>query len=103
MWEVQAHEKEVTGLAISNQCPGLLVTASTDELVKVWDCLEEAAPTLVTEINLGIGQVHCLELCPESPFVITAGGDKKSNNFTVFDLRNNDVGMYGLKLTAVHF
>lgn len=92
IWEIQAHEKEVTGLAVSSQCPGLLLTASTDELVKIWDCQEESTPVIVTEINFGIGQVHCLELCPDSPFVITAGGDKKSNNFTVYDLRNNDVG-----------
>ncbi|KAJ8938215.1 hypothetical protein NQ314_011574 [Rhamnusium bicolor] len=33
----KAHSKEVTGLAISGQCPGLLVTASPDETVKTWD------------------------------------------------------------------
>lgn len=39
-----------------------------------------------------MGNIHCLELCPDSPFVIAVGGDKKSNNFTAFDLQNIDPG-----------
>ncbi|KAJ8933190.1 hypothetical protein NQ318_022684 [Aromia moschata] len=34
LWSIEAHSKEVTGLVLSGQCPGLLVTASPDESVK---------------------------------------------------------------------
>ncbi|KAL1489857.1 hypothetical protein ABEB36_013787 [Hypothenemus hampei] len=90
LWSVQAHEKEVTGLSISGQCPGLLVTASPDETVKTWDFNLTNAPILVNEREFKLGNIHCLELCPDSPFTLAAGGDKKSNNFCVFDLQNID-------------
>nr|XP_023012005.1 periodic tryptophan protein 1 homolog [Leptinotarsa decemlineata] len=91
LWSVNAHSKEVTGLAISRQCPGLLVTASPDEMVKTWDFASGSVPKLVHEREFKLGNIHCLELCPDSPFVITLGGDNKSNNFAVFDLQNVDV------------
>lgn len=47
---------------------------------------------LVHEKEFGIGNIHCLELCPDLPFVISVGGDKKSSNFSVFDLQNIDPG-----------
>ncbi|XP_030745793.1 periodic tryptophan protein 1 homolog [Sitophilus oryzae] len=90
LWSLEAHQNEVTGLAISSQCPGLLVTASPDETVKTWDFNDDNIPRLINEKEFGIGSIHCLELCPDSPFVISMGGDKKSNNFTVFDLQNID-------------
>lgn len=93
VWSVEAHQKEVTGLAISGQCPGLMLTTSADGILKTWDIHETATPKLVHEKNFNMGVVHCLELCPDSPFVIAAGGDKKSNNFTVLDLQTIDVGM----------
>ncbi|XP_066137795.1 periodic tryptophan protein 1 homolog [Euwallacea fornicatus] len=90
LWSLTAHEKEVTGLTISGQCPGLLVTASPDETVKTWDFNDENLPTLINEREFKMGNIHCLELCPDSPFVIALGGDKKSSNFTVYDLQNVD-------------
>ncbi|XP_017779248.1 PREDICTED: periodic tryptophan protein 1 homolog [Nicrophorus vespilloides] len=86
MWSMKAHEKEVTGMSISGQCPGLLVTASTDGMFKVWDFKQENQPALIEERNLKLEGVHCLELCPDSPFVIAAGGDNKMNNFKVLNL-----------------
>lgn len=94
MWNFQAHEKEVTGLALSGQCPGLLVTSSPDGQLKIWDAESDTVPELVHEKNFNMGAVHCLELCPDCPFVIAAGGDKKDNNFTVLDLQSIDVGEY---------
>ncbi|CAH1961226.1 unnamed protein product [Acanthoscelides obtectus] len=91
LWIIEAHSKEVTGLAISDRCPGLMVTASPDEMVKTWDYKTGAEPRLVQEKEYKMGNIHCLELCPDTPFVVALGGDNKSHNFTVFDLRNGDV------------
>lgn len=93
VWSVEAHEKEVTGLVVSPQCPGLLVTSSPDGVIKVWDYNENEA-IFVTEKNFNLGTIQCLDLSPDSSFVIAAGGDNKSNNFLVHDLRNIDVGMF---------
>lgn len=79
-------------MTISGQCPGLFLTSSSDGLVKIWDCAESAQPNLVYEKDFSMGLIHCLELCPNLPFVIAAGGDNKSNNFTVFDVQNIDLG-----------
>lgn len=97
---MQAHEKEVTGLAVSGQCPGLMVTTSAEGTLKTWDIQGVETPKFVHEKNFNMGVVQCLELCPDSPFVIAAGGDRKDNNFTVLDLNNIDVGQ--LVFTIVH-
>lgn len=89
---MEAHEKEITGLAVSNQCPGLMLTTCAEGILKTWDIHGTGTPKLVHEKNLNMGMVQCLELCPDSPFLIAAGGDKKSHNFTVLDLQTIDVG-----------
>ncbi|KAK9875592.1 hypothetical protein WA026_009395 [Henosepilachna vigintioctopunctata] len=91
LWSIPAHEKEVTGLFVSGQCPGLIVTSSPDETVKTWDYSGENAPELINSKDFGCGMLHCLGGSPDSPFVIASGGDKKSNNFVVYDIRNIDV------------
>lgn len=88
----QIHEKEVTGLVVSQQCPGLLMTGSPDSLVKIWDYTHDIEPNLVYEKNFDVGSLHCLEFCPDLPFVICVGGDNKKNNFTVFDIQNIEAG-----------
>lgn len=92
MWVLEAHSKEITGLALSGQCPGLLVTTSSEGDLKVWDAQQNTIPRMIHERNMKMGIVHTLELCPNSPFIIASGGDNKSNNFTVLDLLLEDVG-----------
>ncbi|KAK9719807.1 hypothetical protein QE152_g22469 [Popillia japonica] len=91
LWSIKAHEQEVSGLVVSGQCPGLLVTTSGDGTVKTWDFKDDVQPELVYEKDFKMGNVHCMDLCPNHPFTIAAGGDKKSNNFTVLDLFSVDV------------
>lgn len=92
LWTHEAHEKEVTGLVISNQCKGLLVTASGDGTIKTWDYSHNNIPELVHCKETKLGVIHCLEVNPDSPFVVAAGGDQKSHNFQTMDLRRNDSG-----------
>lgn len=92
LWSLQIHEKEVTGLAVSGQSPGLMVTTSAEGTLKTWDIQAVSTPKLVYEKNFNMGVVQCLELCPDSPFIIAAGGDRKDNNFTVLDLQRIDPG-----------
>lgn len=95
IWGLTAHEQEITGLIASAQCKGLLVTTSSDGSLKTWDYQNSAqAPVLVHAKELKMKTIHCLELCPDLPFVVASGGENKSNNFTVLDLRSIDPGMY---------
>ncbi|XP_067000824.2 periodic tryptophan protein 1 homolog [Anabrus simplex] len=95
VWQLSAHTKEVTGLALSSCCPGLLITSSNEGELKTWDIMGEGSnsPVFISEKNMGIGAVQCLGACPDLPFIICAGGDKKSNNFEVWDLYHQDAAV----------
>ncbi|XP_034946754.1 periodic tryptophan protein 1 homolog [Chelonus insularis] len=86
LWEVKAHEKEVTGLSLSSSCPGLLVTTSNDGVIKVWDAVNHESLTEIWEKKLNLGNIQCLAACPDNPFVFAVGGDNKSHNFKLWDL-----------------
>ncbi|XP_057341781.1 periodic tryptophan protein 1 homolog [Microplitis mediator] len=86
LWQVKAHDKEITGLSLSVSCPGFLVTASDDGVIKVWDSLVPQLLEPVWETETNLGAIQCLTSSPDSPFIIAAGGDHKSNNFKVWDL-----------------
>jgi hypothetical protein len=50
---MQAHDQTVTGLNLSANVPGLLVTSSSDEIVKIWDVKDDSLD-LVFQKNLNI-------------------------------------------------
>ena len=82
VWTLSAHSDAVTGLSLSSQCPGALVTVSQDKVLKVWDISGES-PEFVVERDVNLGQLHACAPCPDAPFVVSMGGDKKSDNFKV--------------------
>lgn len=45
-----------------------------------------------------IGLVHCLEGCPDAPFVVACGGDNPCENLRLFDLRESAAGKTHLKM-----
>lgn len=91
-----AHEISVTGLEFSPQCDDMLVTASADDTVKVWDTKalfrsgmknSSVEPSLVKEISdLKVGNILSLRMCPNSLARIAVGGDSKCNSFKTYDL-----------------
>lgn len=87
VWQIQAHEKDVIGLSLSSSCPGLLVTASNDSVVKVWDIADNTSPVLVYEKETNLGALQCLAPNPDNPFVFAIGGNNKQHNFKVLDLK----------------
>jgi len=86
VWTLNAHSEGVNGLVLSTQCPGCLVTASSDKTMKVWD-IADGKPTCIHEQNMKLGMIHCMSGCPDAPFVTVMGGDKSSDNIKVFDVR----------------
>ena len=73
-------------MSLSSHCPGLMVTAGEDQLVKVWDVQDKTNPKFILEHSLDIGRLLSLECSVDQPFVIAIGGDEGDNNFVVFDL-----------------
>lgn len=91
LWSKKAHEKEVSGVAISPYVQGMLTTVSSDGFLKVWDYDKKDAKTVHTEA-MKIGSILCLDSCPENPFVVAIGGTLKSRNLRVVDLLEYDDG-----------
>jgi len=89
MWNLNAHEKEVTGFAQSSACEDMLVTVSMDETVKVWD-LKDHDPQLVTRRELNIGEIYTIDSCPDVPYVFCIGGKHKTTPMYLWDSREND-------------
>ena len=86
VWTLKAHSEGVNGLVMSTQCPGCLITGSSDKTIKVWD-IADGKPTCVHDQNMKLGMIHCMSGCPDAPFVTVMGGDKSSDNIKVFDVR----------------
>ena len=92
VWQIAAHEKEITGLSLSSSCPGLLVSSASDGVVKIWDALNAEELELVCEKNMNLGDLQCLAPSPDSPFIFAIGGDNKSHNFKVWDILESEKG-----------
>ncbi|GBP18494.1 Periodic tryptophan protein 1 homolog [Eumeta japonica] len=102
LWSISAHEKEVTGLLISEQCAGLMVTVSTDGKMKTWDIKklvyskllidlsQSGAPSQVSERAGRVGQALCAALCPDAPFSLAIGGDNKERYIEMVELDINE-------------
>jgi len=75
VFQISAHDKAVTGLTLSNEVRGCLVTASADKMAKVWD-YSNGKPAFVMSKDMKMGQLNFTCACPDSPLTFVFGGEK---------------------------
>ncbi|XP_013416611.1 periodic tryptophan protein 1 homolog isoform X2 [Lingula anatina] len=85
VFTLSAHDKAVTGLRLSSQVPGLLVTSSADKAFKVWD-IENNKPECILDKQLGMGELQCVADNPDAAFVFAIGGESA---LKVWDIRES--------------
>ncbi|KAL7648865.1 UNVERIFIED_CONTAM: hypothetical protein RMT77_000785 [Armadillidium vulgare] len=87
--KIEAHEQCCSGIVMNSKLPGCLVTASEDKLVKVWDLHHQPSAKLIDIQKFNIGLIHSVSCSPDSPFVLSLGGNNKVENFKVWDMRTS--------------
>lgn len=75
LFRLAAHDKATCALSFCPSVPGLLMTASTDKKVKLWD-VSGAAPTQLAAEDLQVGSVFTAAFCRDAPLLVAAAGSK---------------------------
>ncbi|KAJ1757558.1 rRNA-processing protein [Coemansia sp. RSA 1807] len=67
-----AHDEAVSAMDQHPTMPGMLVTGSSDETVKVWDV--RTKPSMVMSRNPDVGSIFSAKFCPDEPMLLAMGG-----------------------------
>ena len=87
VYTLKAHSSSVTGMALSSQVPGLLVTSSEDKSFKVWDVVSNVKPQHVFSKDMKLGRLFSVKSCPDAAYVFGIGGE---SDLKVWDIRENE-------------
>ena len=73
LFTLSAHEAGVSCLTMSKHVPGLLVTGSSDQKLKIWD-IDNHQPAIIHSRDAELGPIYTMNFGPDSPFSMCVGG-----------------------------
>ncbi|KAJ1822842.1 rRNA-processing protein [Coemansia sp. RSA 2598] len=86
VYTLVAHSEALSSMDQHPRIPGLLITGSADETVKVWD-IRDKKPSMVISRNLDVGNVFAARFCPDEPMLVAVGGSNGESR--IWDLSTN--------------
>ena len=98
VFTLEAHERATTSLSLCPGAPALLLTCSTDKMLKLWD-IAGGKPSLVATNNPQIGAVFSAGFAPSVPYLVGCAGSK--GEVAVWDILADAAvaeGPYGARL-----
>ena len=98
VFTLEAHERATTSLSLCPGAPALLLTCSTDRMLKLWD-IAGGKPSLVATNNPQIGAVFSAGFAPSVPYLVGCAGSK--GEVAVWDILADAAvaeGPYGARL-----
>lgn len=87
LFEFQPHSEGVTAVAFNPKVENILVTASIDNCVKIWD-LKGEKPELLASKDMNVGALFTVEYHPDSAFVLACAGS--GGIVAIWDTEEND-------------
>ncbi|EIE25396.1 WD40 repeat-like protein [Coccomyxa subellipsoidea C-169] len=86
LFRLAAHDAATCALSFNPAAPNLLATASTDNMVKLWDVADNK-PSLVAAQDLKVGACFTAAFCREAPWLLAAAG--AAGTVAVWDVLTN--------------
>merc|ERR1712167_507004 len=97
--ELQGHAGWVTAIATTNENPDMILSASRDKTIKLWNTLGECKYTIQSEGEGHSEWVSCVSFSPNAsnPLIVSGGWDKlvKVWQLSNCKLRTNLIGHSG--------
>lgn len=84
--KIEAHGKACSAIDLHPVVPGLLLTASVDRSLKVWDVSDKASCLITREPD--VGKLFTASFSTDSPFVVACAGSR--GELKVVNLDNSD-------------
>ncbi|XP_042912399.1 periodic tryptophan protein 1 homolog, partial [Parasteatoda tepidariorum] len=81
----KAHADAVTGLEMCPMHPNILVTASMDKTIKIWDLVKLSH---VETRKLKVGSIYTAKFAPDAESVLAIGGNDRSHPLKILDLQH---------------
>src|ERR1700694_5397309 len=86
VWLLQAHDSGISTFDISPTHPGLIVTGSTDKLVKLWHkAPSQQGPSMVLSRDLDLGKIFSTQFGPDTDVAMRVAVAGSAGSVKIWD------------------